>query len=203
MIRYVAFLTLFILDLIVRDSEFICGSMDKSNVGSGSKSTIFYVIMRDYGADEAVSAMSRLAKLCARWLGNHGFSIGIEDVRPGDTLVVKKDSLVSRGYSNCDNFIQLFNENKLQLSPGCTAEQTLEAKMTGELSKIRDDAGQICLSELDRYNSPLIMAICGSKGSKINISQMVACVGQQVVNGTRIPDGFVHRTLPHFAVNCT
>ena len=38
---------------------------------------------------------------------------------------------------------------------------------------------------------------CGSKGSFINISQMVACVGQQSVAGKRMPDGFIHRALPH------
>lgn len=47
-------------------------------------------------------------------------------------------------------------------------------------------------------NSPLIMSQCGSKGSPINISQMVACVGQQTVNGHRAPDGFIDRSLPHF-----
>ena len=30
------------------------------------------------------------------------------------------------------------------------------------------------------HNSPLIMSQCGSKGSPVNIAQMVACVGQQV-----------------------
>jgi DNA-directed RNA polymerase III subunit RPC1 len=60
--------------------------------------------------------------------------------------------------------------------------------------------GGVCLKELDpNYNSPWIMAVCGSKGSKINISQMVSCVGQQAVSGHRIPDGFVNRSLPHFA----
>src|ERR1700688_1169808 len=33
----------------------------------------------------------------------------------------------------------------------------------------------------------------------INISQMSVCVGQQSVEGRRIPFGFRHRTLPHFA----
>lgn len=47
-------------------------------------------------------------------------------------------------------------------------------------------------------NAPRIMAECGSKGSPLNISQMVACVGQQAVGGMRIQDGFVNRTLPHF-----
>jgi len=27
---------------------------------------------------------------------------------------------------------------------------------------------------------------------------MIACVGQQTVNGQRIPEGFINRTLPHF-----
>lgn len=47
-------------------------------------------------------------------------------------------------------------------------------------------------------NSPLIMSQCGSKGSPINICQMVACVGQQSVGGHRAPNGFLDRSLPHF-----
>jgi DNA-directed RNA polymerase III subunit RPC1 len=40
-------------------------------------------------------------------------------------------------------------------------------------------------------------------GSNDNISQMIACVGQQVINNRRIPNGFEDRSLPHFARNCT
>src|SRR5947209_5458055 len=39
-------------------------------------------------------------------------------------------------------------------------------------------------------------------GSKINVSQMVACVGQQIISGKRVPDGFQDRSLPHFQKNC-
>ncbi len=35
-------------------------------------------------------------------------------------------------------------------------------------------------------------------GSVINVSQMVACVGQQIISGHRVPDGFQDRSLPHF-----
>lgn len=42
------------------------------------------------------------------------------------------------------------------------------------------------------------MALSGSKGSVINISQMVACVGQQAISGHRVPNGFEDRSLPHF-----
>ena len=77
-------------------------------------------------------------------------------------------------------------------------EQTLESYLNGELSKIRDKAGEILKNKLPKYNSPLIMAICGSKGSNINLCQMIALVGQQTVNGQRMPNGFFDRSLPHF-----
>lgn len=31
---------------------------------------------------------------------------------------------------------------------------------------------------------------------------MVACVGQQAISGSRVPNGFEDRSLPHFEKNC-
>ena len=42
------------------------------------------------------------------------------------------------------------------------------------------------------------MVNSGSKGKITNIGQMVACLGQQNVDGKRIPNGFNDRTLPHY-----
>ena len=42
------------------------------------------------------------------------------------------------------------------------------------------------------------MVNAGSNGSSINISQMISCLGQQNVDGKRIPYGFEDRTLPHY-----
>lgn len=67
-----------------------------------------------------------------------------------------------------------------------------------ELSSIRDQAGEACKKELHPSNSPLVMAKSGAKGSYINISQMISCVGQQAINGKRVPNGFEDRSLPHF-----
>ena len=94
--------------------------------------------------------------------------------------------------------IKEYEAGDLVLKAGCNAEQTLESNLNKELSNIRGEAGDILVSQLPRYNAPLIMALCGAKGSNINLSQMIACVGQQTVNGKRMPDGFFNRTLPHF-----
>ena len=42
------------------------------------------------------------------------------------------------------------------------------------------------------------MVQAGSKGTNINISQIMGCVGQQNVEGRRICFGFNERSLPHF-----
>jgi DNA-directed RNA polymerase III subunit RPC1 len=55
--------------LVIRNSEVMCGVMDKAAVGDGNKDSLFYVILRDYGADEAANCMNRLSKLCSCWLG--------------------------------------------------------------------------------------------------------------------------------------
>ena len=54
--------------LVIVNSEIMCGVFDKATVGDGKKTSVFAVIQRDYGADEAAKAMGRLAKVCARWL---------------------------------------------------------------------------------------------------------------------------------------
>ncbi|EEE68068.1 hypothetical protein OsJ_26081 [Oryza sativa Japonica Group] len=66
------------------------------------------------------------------------------------------------------------------------------------LNKARDDAGSSAQKSLSESNNLKAMVTAGSKGSFINISQMTACVGQQNVEGKRIPFGFIDRTLPHF-----
>jgi DNA-directed RNA polymerase III subunit RPC1 len=175
--------------------------MDKSTVGEGKKNSVFYVILRDFGPDYAAAAMNRLAKLCARTLTLRGFSIGVGDVWPSGDLTDHKAKLVEDAYKKCDDLIETYREGKLEKAPGCNLEQTLENSISGILSQVRQQAGDYCVDNLSRNNAPLIMAKSGSKGSTINVAQMVACVGQQIIGGKRVPDGFQDRSLPHFHKN--
>lgn len=79
----------------------------------------------------------------ARWIGNHGFSIGIDDVTPGENLVKQKQGEIHRNYKKCEDCIKQFNEGKLAVQPGCDAAQTLEAEVTMSLNKVRDDIGKV------------------------------------------------------------
>ncbi|VDN53841.1 unnamed protein product [Dracunculus medinensis] len=184
--------------VIIRNSVLLFGVLDKALLGSGSKVNIFYLVSRDFSEDAAIGAMWRLARMATVFLSNRGFSIGIGDVRPSPELLEKQTELLAKGYGKCDELIKSLEEGRLKVQPGFTENETLEALILKELSAIRDHAGQACLRTLSSHNAPLIMAVCGSKGSLLNISQMIACVGQQSISGHRPPDGFEGRSLPHF-----
>ncbi len=184
--------------LVIRNSQVMCGRMDKTTVGSGNKASIFYVILRDFGPDQAVKAMDRLAKLSARFLTNQGFSIGINDVMGSKSLDERKTALVTKAYREVDDLIELYKNGKLEKITGFNLEETLENAISGLLSRLRQQAGKSCIDTLSSWNSPLIMAKSGSKGSAINVAQMITLVGQQMIASARVADGFQDRTLPHF-----
>ena len=70
--------------------------------------------------------------------------------------------------------------------------------MNKRLNEARDVSGGIALKNLDKDNRLVNMVKSGSKGNTNNISQIMACCGQQNVEGKRIAFGFNKRTLPHF-----
>eukprot|EP01147_Barroeca_monosierra_P009908 gene9908-2093_t len=183
--------------VLIRCSQLISGFLDKSIIGE-SKTSIFYSLLCHFGAVRAAECMKRLSKVTTRFLMSRGMSIGIEDVTPSEYLSSEKEQMVKRGEERCRQYIFELKRGKVDCQPGCTAEQTVEAKIKQDLSAIREDAGSLCRRLLPNSNAPKIMAKCGSKGSNLNMSQMIACVGQQIINGERIPDGFEGRPLPHF-----
>ena len=66
------------------------------------------------------------------------------------------------------------------------------------MNQASNDAGKEGLSSLSGDNRFVSIVVSGSKGNNLNIAQMISCLGQQNVDGKRIPYGYANRTLPHF-----
>ena len=76
--------------------------------------------------------------------------------------------------------------------------EVFEDRVNAIVQNAAGEAGKIGRSSLDKNNRFVLMVNAGSKGSNINIEQMISCLGQQAVDGKRIPYGFEDRTLPHY-----
>ncbi|KAL8273819.1 hypothetical protein Esti_002293 [Eimeria stiedai] len=187
--------------VVFRQSELLAGCIGKKVLGD-AKHGLFFHLIRDNSESLAAACMGRVARLCARWFATYGFTIGIDDVSPSPALVEAKQKLLSEGYAQVDQEIQLFRKGAMQPHPGCTLEQSLEVRVKRILDDLRNEAGKVCNALLKPLNKPVVMFQSGAKGALINIAQMIACVGQQNVSGQRITNGFVSRTLPHFPMDC-
>ena len=82
-----------------RNSELISGNIAKKTIGDGSKTGLLYVLLREWGPQEAARIMDRWSRLCSRWMGGHrGFSIGISDVTPSEVLRKLKHDILKEGF---------------------------------------------------------------------------------------------------------
>jgi DNA-directed RNA polymerase III subunit RPC1 len=185
--------------LYIHNSYHVSGSLDKASIGEGNKDGLFYMVLKDYNEEMAAEVMLRVSKLTCYFLQARGFSLGLGDVFPSPSFNRAKAALMATGYAECERQIQRKTDGKMVPAPGSTVEMTLEGELTKVLSDIRTKGGEICLTELSRWHATVVMAKSGAKGNNNNMAQMIACVGQQTISGSRIPNGFEERALPHFA----
>ncbi|KAL9087767.1 MAG: hypothetical protein Q9159_003450 [Coniocarpon cinnabarinum] len=183
--------------LFVTDGELMFGELAKKHVGA-SAGGIIHLIYNDRGPDAAVEFFNGAQNIVNYWLLHHGFSVGIGDTIPNQDTIDKIQEKVRARKIEVEQFTEKAQNNQLQLLPGKTLRETFESHVSKALNEARDEAGKVTQESLKDLNNALQMANSGSKGSVINIAQMTAVVGQQAVEGKRIPFGFKYRTLPHF-----
>ncbi|TRM62440.1 hypothetical protein BD626DRAFT_499229 [Schizophyllum amplum] len=148
---------------------------------------LIHVVFREKGPEATRTLFTGLQQIVNFWLFHNGFSIGIGDTIAGPEVMQK----ITKTIDEQKEKVELTADahwDLLKPAPGMTIRETFESKVNHELNKARDDAGKDAQDGLKDDNN----------GSFINISQMSVCVGQQSVEGKRIPFGFRHRTLPHF-----
>jgi DNA-directed RNA polymerase II subunit RPB1 len=86
-------------------------------------------------------------------------------------------------------------ENISSMSDG----DDLEDKISSALKEVAAQINEQVLKSLSSENRIVQMVKSGSKGSEQNITQMVALLGQQLIEGRRVQYTLQDRTLPHFA----
>ena len=183
--------------LLVHGGQLLYGMFSKKTVGA-SGGGVIHTIYNEYGPDTAVAFFNGAQMIVNHWLLHNGFSIGIGDTIPDIGTIQKIQNAVKERKQEVEEITASATENSLEPLPGMNVRETFESKVTRALNNARDEAGSETEKNLKDLNNAIQMARSGSKGSTINISQMTAVVGQQSVEGKRIPFGFKYRTLPHF-----
>ena len=179
------------------DGKYIRGQMDKGILGSGTKGLI-HRVCNDFGNMASAQFIDDLQNIITEYMKQSAFSVGISDLITDTKTNDKIIGIITEKKTEVKNLIDQVQIGVFENNSGKTNEEEFETKVNNILSKAQNDAGREALKNLSKDNRFVVMFNAGSKGSEINIQQMTACLGQQNVEGKRIPYGFEHRTLPHY-----
>lgn len=183
--------------VLIEDGELLSGIMCSKTLGRSSGSLI-HIIVIELGTDVAKGFFSRVQRFINNFLLLAGHSIGISDCIADKETYDQIQNNIYESKSQVVEIIERAHNNELKPTPGNTLKQTFENEVNKILNSCRDSTGSFAQKSLSSFNKFKTMVVAGSKGSKINISQIIAVVGQQNVDGKRIPFSFDSRTLPHF-----
>ena len=166
--------------------------LNKTGVG------IVHTTYNDFGANAAVNLIDSVQSTIEAYLIMSGFSIGLSDLVADDKTLSTMNDIVQARKKEIDEIVLQVHMDLFDNSTGRSNQDEFEGQVFGKLNKAIEELGKLGQKALAQENRLISMLKAGSKGSTINVSQMVACVGQQNIEGRRIPFGFTDRTLPHY-----
>ena len=183
--------------LEIVDGKYLRGQLDKDVLGGGSNGLITRTC-NDFGNMAASDFIDNLQNIVTEYMKGSAYSVGISDLIANRSTNEQIAQSITSKKKEVKNLIDQTYLGIFENATGNTNEDEFEFQVTNILNKATNDSGKIGLKSLDKDNRFVTMVKAGSKGSDLNISQMIACLGQQLIDGKRIPYGFENRTLPHF-----
>ena len=183
--------------LEIRNGKYIRGNLEKSVLGSTTKG-ILHRICNDFGNMQATEFVDDLQNIITEYMKSSSFSVGISDLIANKETQDKIILAILKQKEEVQGVIEKVHLGTFENNTSASNNAEFETSINNVLNKATEQAGKIGRNSLNKNNRFLMIVNCGSKGTLINISQMISCVGQTNIDGKRVPYGFENRTLPHF-----
>ena len=182
----------------IRDGELLHGALCKATLGSATGG-ILQRICTTFGQDAAAHFLSDFQRIVYTWLPTRGLTMGLVDciVAPETrAAIVDKTSSLDKTVASIAADTDCVVGVLSSLEAGRVEERVLNL-LTSNL----DYASRLVIAGAEAKGDSgfMDMVTAGSKGTTDNVAQVMACLGQQVVDGQRIvPNATSGRTLTCF-----
>ncbi len=181
----------------IKNGEYLRGQMEKSVLGDSGRGLI-HRVCNNYGNMSAARFIDDLQNIITEYMKSSAYSVGISDLIANEATNQSIADIITEKKKEVGGLIDETHLGIFENKTGKTNEEEFERRVNNILNQASMQAGRVGLKSLSEDNRFVIMVNAGSKGSELNIAQMISCLGQQNVDGKRIPYGFEGRTLPHF-----
>lgn len=183
--------------LEIHNGTYIRGQIEKSVLASTTKG-IIHRICNDYGHMAASNFIDDLQNVVTEYMKSSSFSVGISDLIANAQTQESIINIITEQKQKVHSLIEKVHLGVFENNTATSNMAEFENNVNNILNDATNQAGKIGRKSLSKTNRFVMIVDSGSKGTPINISQMISCLGQTNVDGKRIPYGFDSRTLPHF-----
>lgn len=181
----------------IHNGHYIRGQLNKSILGDASKG-ILHRICNDYGNRKSADFIDDLQNIITEYMKTSSFSVGISDLVVSKPNREKIKHEIHVKEDDVKNLIDQIRIGVFDNDTGRSNDSEFEIRVKNITSQALNEAEKVVRDNPTPNNRFITMLKAGSKGNETNITSMMACLGQQEVDGKRIPYGFDSRTLPHF-----
>ncbi|KAJ7752736.1 hypothetical protein DFH07DRAFT_1061572 [Mycena maculata] len=203
--------------VVFMDGELLCGVLDKAAFGASDYGLV-HSVYELYGADTAGKLLGVLSRLFTKFLQHRAFTCRMDDLTLTPEGNGWRNDLLRKGKNwgtegAIENFPSLKDTPKKDIPSALTSllQEVLrdDNKMAGldvtvktKLSKLTSSISDACMPNglLRKFphNHMQTMTLSGAKGSAVNARQISCALGQQELEGRRVPVMVSGKTLPSF-----
>ncbi len=183
--------------LEIENGKYIRGQAEKGVFASGTKG-ILNRVCNDFGNMACAKYIDDLQRVITEYMKTSAFSVGISDLVSNKNTSDRIAAMIASKMEEVQNITDKVHLGIMENNTGRSNYAEFETQVGNVLNDTTGQTGKIAVDSLNSDNRFVMIVKSGSKGSMLNISQMISCVGQQSIDGKRVPYGFDNRTLPHF-----
>ena len=183
--------------LEIKNGKLLRGQFDKSVLGSSTKS-IIHRICNDFGNMACANFNDDLQNIITEYMKTSAFSVGISDLIADKKTQSDIIEVIEQQKQDVQKVIDKVHLGIFENNTAQNNMKEFETQVNNILNKATEISGNKGRKSLNANNRFVMIVASGSKGTALNISQMISCLGQQNVDAKRIPYGFDNRTLPHY-----
>ncbi len=181
------------------------GELTKGVLKKSVTGNLVHITYNDFGPQKAGQLINDIQAIVTQFNLYTGFSVGTSDLiaDPKTTAFVKDK--IAEGRRKVSDILSNVHGgkyiNNMGMSDGEKLEDDISSAMKDVVNKINTEVIESLkrTARPDNLNRIVQMVESGSKGSEANITQMVATLGQQLIEGKRVQYTLQDRTLPHFS----
>jgi DNA-directed RNA polymerase beta' subunit len=183
--------------LEIKNGKYIRGQLEKSAVGSSTKG-IVHRVCNDFGNRAASDFIDHLQNVVTEYMKTSSYSVGVSDLMSNRETSSQIIQVIKDKKLDVAALIQKVHTGIFENNAAHSNKTEFETQVNNILNEATNETDKISRKSLNPNNRFLMIVNSGSKGTLINISHMISCLGQVNVDGKRVPYGFDNRSLPHF-----